>query len=233
MSSIKYKEALIRSLKTSDQSILESIPEHTDCKESKEMLELTASLEKVKISNGKPCGFCKREIHIPKNCPDFKKFKDRCTTKSFAYTYPTKRDLNGYCSAAVLLFGKYENEIYVMMVLENRDDIPALNFPGGKREYRNEKPRQCAIREMLEELIDCPKEVFDTESYKIVKSLYLWYAQAKYFVIPVEYTFTSAPIINEKFKWVNIKNFGIETLYRLSKQVISTFKLDNPEHQAY
>jgi 8-oxo-dGTP pyrophosphatase MutT (NUDIX family) len=226
MSSIQYKEALVRSFQKSP------IPIKVPPEETKEVSEITALLDTLKVSNGKPCGFCKKEIHIPKYCPEFKKYKDKCTTKPGIFSHPTKRDLNGYCSAAVLVYGKYKDDIYTMMILESRDGVLSLNLPGGKREYRNEKPRQCAIREMQEELKDCPIEVFDINNYNI-KPLYLWYAGGKYFIIPLEYTFKTAPIINDKFKWVNIKNLKEEHVYHLTAQVIKTFGLQNTDNVCY
>lgn len=222
---MEYKKALVRSFEKT--STTEPIPE------SKEVVELTTSLQTLQISNGKPCGFCKREIHIPKMCTEFKKFKDKCTSKSYISSKPTKRDLNGYCSGAVLLYGKYKDEIYILTILEIREGKPCLNLPGGKREYRNEKPRQCALREMSEELKDCPITIFNFENYKCTKTLYLWYAKGKYFIIPLQYTFNEAPAINEQYKWINIKNLGIENIYPFTADMINTFKLDKADNVCY
>lgn len=224
MSSKEYKEALVRSFQ---KTKVEEIPE------SKEVAEIVTSLQTLKISNGKLCGFCKKEVHIPKLCPEFKKYKDKCSNKSMVFSKPSKRDLNGYCSSGVLVYGKYNNETYILMISEAREGVFAFNFPGGKREYRNEKPRQCALREMSEELKDCPNEVFNQQSYKITKSLYLWHASSKYFLIPLEYTFPTELIIDDKYKWVNIKDIGKENIYPFAREIINTFELGKDDNICY
>ena len=119
------------------------------------------------------------------------------------------------------------------MIKEPRENIIALNFVGGKRDYRSETPKQCALREMKEELSKCPTEVFDISTQEKLKHLHLWYAKGKYFLIPMQVQINSEPVIDENFKWININSLDEEDLHFLPQELIKIFHLDQPNATPY
>lgn len=103
-----------------------------------------------------------------KQDPKFRDMSRRCTKHSYLSNRLRDNDYNGYCSAGILII----TDTY-HLIREVRDGVDGLSIPGGKRDYIEEDPKTCAMREYREEggSIDISRD----DLYKV-----LWYAPGKY-----------------------------------------------------
>ena len=155
-----------------------------------------------------PCGYCRVEIHPPKECRMFDEFKKNCTKTNYRSTLKNN-DLAGFCAAgvAVIITNLADgNNKYVLMIRETRADKFLLNFIGGKRESRGETPDETARREYSEE-VGYDLDINLISHAELTNPI--WMAQAKYALYFVDKTLMKLPDIetNSPLVWVNINDW--------------------------
>lgn len=102
------------------------------------------------------CPDCKNADHIFKDCPKFRKLKQKVTKGKYTGQWVWKSaalcDLDGFCAAGLAIVRESSaNGMEVLLAQEWREQQMRFNFIGGKRDSLKEHPYDTAWRELCEE----------------------------------------------------------------------------------
>jgi 8-oxo-dGTP pyrophosphatase MutT (NUDIX family) len=182
------------------------------------------------------CSYCHIRGHVAKSCPEFQLAKSRCTSGNYVSTQGLNPlDSTGCCAAGVYAYYVATDGVkYVLMAQEERQGKLLMNFLGGRRNTREETPKEIASREVLEEtttaqtgmnfVVDSilPSHIKDqlVSDHNFSGHVY-WTGYCKYALYPFKMTLTpeeANDIVRKDRKFDEIKCLKWVTLKQLKQK---------------
>lgn len=183
------------------------------------LIEINEEIKKTKRVF--ECCLCNKNHSITK-CEKYYEIKKDISKNNYILTKTNKikkNDEKGFCASGIIPYVKIKNKIYMLVLIEKRDNSTALNFIGGKRECVKinnikiipETSFETAIHEFEEELSEILtkntfKDINDTINKNITPTFVFWSSECKMSIYGIK--------ISKKFlnylKLNNEKKFKIQ-----------------------
>lgn len=125
------------------------------------------------------CVLCNSKAHSITKCVLYKNLKANLEKRNYVKYRTNKLNDNdelGFCASGIIPYVLYENKVYLLVLVEKRNNQLGLNFIGGKRECvkcvkeeiitRPETSYETAVNEFNEEL----GEILDSYSLNIMST---------------------------------------------------------------
>lgn len=203
------------------------------------------------------CGLCNSKSHSITKCFKYRELKKNLTNSNYINLNANKlnsNEENGFCASGIIPYVKIENKVYLLVLVEKRQNKIGLNFIGGKREcikengiIRGETSWETAKNELSEEL----GEILRNETAQLiieqitkcsVPNFVFWSGQSKMslYGIKLPNNFLFSLILNDRdktkteaqgYKWVayngkeyNKKNPPHCKFHPYSKSILNDMK---------